>query len=103
MPTSAAAIAFLLISLFLGLIVAKFAVGTAAYFLHISDDGGFGEILLMIAIMVAFQAALIWRRAQPLSPLEKSRDDLYRLPRSRARRGGTTHRSSPRRDRYHRY
>ena len=30
----------LTISLFIGLVVAKFAMGTAAYFLHISDDGG---------------------------------------------------------------
>jgi hypothetical protein len=58
----------LTISLFLGLVAAKFAIGTAAYFLHISDDGGFGEVLIMIAIMVAFQAELIWRRAQALSP-----------------------------------
>ena len=59
----------LTISLFLGLVAAKFAIGTAAYFLHISDDGGFGEVLIMIAIMVAFQAQLIWRRAQSLSPV----------------------------------
>ena len=58
----------LTIGLFLGLVAAKFAIGTAAYFLHISDDGGFGEVLIMIAIMVAFQAQLIWRRAQALSP-----------------------------------
>jgi len=49
----------LTISLFLGLVAAKFAIGTAAYFLHISDDGGFGEVLIMIAIMVAFQAQII--------------------------------------------
>jgi hypothetical protein len=59
----------LTIGLFLGLVVAKFVIGTAAYFLHISDDGGFGEVLIMIAIMVAFQAQLIWRRAQSLSPV----------------------------------
>ncbi len=52
----------------IGLVAAKFAIGTAAYFLHISDDGGFGEVLLMIAVMVAFQAELICRRAQALSP-----------------------------------
>ena len=44
----------------------KFALGTAAYFLHVSDDGGFGEVLFMIAIMVAFQAEIVWRRAQSL-------------------------------------
>ena len=30
----------LTIGLFLGLVAAKFAIGTACYFLHISDDGG---------------------------------------------------------------
>lgn len=64
----------LTIGLFFGLIVAKFAMGTAAYFLHISDDGGIGEILLMIAVMVAFQAELIWRRARGLSPATPDRD-----------------------------
>jgi hypothetical protein len=49
--------------MFLGLILVKFGMGTAAYFAGVSDDGGFGEILLMIAVMVAFQAEIIWRRA----------------------------------------
>jgi hypothetical protein len=39
----------LTIGLFLGLVTAKFAIGTACYFLNISDDGGFGKILVMIA------------------------------------------------------
>lgn len=52
------------IGLFLGLVAAKFALGTAAYFAGVSDDGGFGEILFMVAIMVAFQAELVWRRAR---------------------------------------
>ena len=56
----------LTIGLFLGLVAAKFAIGTACYFLNISDDGGFGEILVMIAVMIGFQAELIWRRAQAL-------------------------------------
>lgn len=56
----------LTITLFGLLIVAKFGLGTVAYFLGASDDGGIGEILLMIAVMVAVQAELIWRRAQPL-------------------------------------
>lgn len=56
----------LTIGLFVGLVVVKFAIGTLCYFLQISDDGGFGEILVMIAVMVAFQAELIWRRAKPL-------------------------------------
>jgi hypothetical protein len=56
----------LTVSLFLGLIVAKFILGTIAYLVKASDDGGIGEILLMIAVMVAVQAELIWRRAQAL-------------------------------------
>jgi len=56
----------LTIGLFLGLVAAKFAIGTACYFLHISDDGGFGEVLVMIAIMIAFQAEIVWRRAKAL-------------------------------------
>ena len=56
----------LTIGLFLGLIAAKFAIGTVCYFLHISDDGGFGEILVMIAVMIAFQAEIIWRRARTM-------------------------------------
>ena len=53
----------LTIGLFVGMVVVKFGLGTIAYFAHVSDDGGFGEILLMIAVMVAFQAEIIWRRA----------------------------------------
>ena len=61
------------VALFLGMVVAKFGLGTYAYFAHISDDGGFGEILIMIAIMVAFQAELIWRRACALGVGTSSR------------------------------
>lgn len=53
----------LTIGLFIGMVVVKFGLGTYAYFAHISDDGGFGEIMFMIAVMVAFQAEIIWRRA----------------------------------------
>ena len=56
----------LTIGLFVGLVAVKFAIGTACYFLKISDDGGFGEVLVMIAIMIAFQAEIVWRRAQAL-------------------------------------
>ncbi len=50
------------ITLFLLLIAAKVALGTVAYVMNVSDDGGFGEILLMIALMMAFEAEIIWRR-----------------------------------------
>jgi hypothetical protein len=61
------------VALFLGMVVAKFGLGTYAYFAHISDDGGFGEILIMIAVMVAFQAELVWRRARALGAHTSSR------------------------------
>jgi hypothetical protein len=61
------------VGLFLGLVAVKFGLGTYAYFAHISDDGGFGEILIMIAVMVAFQAELVWRRARALGARTSSR------------------------------
>ena len=56
----------LTIGLFVGMVVIKWGMGAWAYFNNVSDDGGFGEILLMIAVMVAFQAELVWRRARAL-------------------------------------
>lgn len=58
---------FVTIALFLGLVVAKFAVGVIAYFREIQDGAGFGEIMVMIAIMVAFQAEIVYRRRQHLA------------------------------------
>lgn len=55
------------VALFLGLIVVKFGLGTVAYFAHIDDGAGFGEVLVMIAIMIAVQAELVWRRAKSLA------------------------------------
>lgn len=66
----------LTIALFLGLIVAKFVLGTLAYFAHISDGAGFGEIMLMIAIMIAVQAEIVYRRGQAL------RTSVQRTPQS---------------------
>ena len=66
----------LTIVLFLGLVAAKFAIGTACYFLHISDDGGFGEILVMIAVMIAFQAEIVWRRARVLGARTSDRSPV---------------------------
>jgi hypothetical protein len=56
----------LTIGLFVGLIAAKFVLGTIAYLRDISDDGGVGEVLVMIALMVGLQAEIVWRRARPL-------------------------------------
>lgn len=54
------------VSLFVGLIVIKFALGTLAYFWGIDDGAGFGEVLVMIAIMIAVQAQIIHGRASRL-------------------------------------
>jgi hypothetical protein len=66
----------LTIGLFLGMIVVKFGMGTVAYFTGVSDHGGFGEILLMIAVMVALQAELIWRRARPLGARRSEKESV---------------------------
>jgi len=58
------------------LVLAKFAIGTVAYVVGISDGGGFGEILLMIALMVAFQAQIIWNRAKPLGARASDKDPV---------------------------
>jgi hypothetical protein len=57
----------LTILLFLGLVAAKFAMGVLAYFKGIQDGAGSGEIMVMIAIMVGFQAEIVYRRAQRLA------------------------------------
>lgn len=64
----------LTVGLFLGLIAAKFALGTVAALWHIDDGAGFGEVLIMIAIMIAVQAELIARRARPLRPAKQTTD-----------------------------
>ena len=68
----------LTIGLFVALVAAKFALGTYEYLHGISSHGGFGEVMLMIAVMVAFQAELIWRRARALlerAPLDPGATD----------------------------
>lgn len=56
----------LTVGLFLGLVATKFALGTVAYLLGIDDGAGFGEVLVMIAIMIAVQAEIVQRRALAL-------------------------------------
>lgn len=56
----------LTVALFLGLIAVKFALGTFAYVENVRDGAGFAEVMVMIAIMVAVQAELVWRRGHAL-------------------------------------
>ncbi|WP_312072965.1 hypothetical protein [Atlantibacter sp.] len=52
------------IGLFLGLVTLKFLLGTWLYMNHPQPHSGFGEIIVLIAIMAAVQAQIIWLRAQ---------------------------------------
>ncbi|GAY07873.1 hypothetical protein [Pseudonocardia sp. N23] len=63
--------------LFLAMVVAKCGLGTYAHFAHISDDGGFGEVLIMIAVMVGFQAEIIWNRGRSLGARATSRQTTH--------------------------
>jgi hypothetical protein len=56
----------LTVGLFLGLIAVKFALGAMAAIMNIDDGAGFGEVLVMIAIMIAVQAEIVHRRALAL-------------------------------------
>ena len=58
------------VGLFLGLVAFKFALGTFAYLTHTPYERGIGSVLVMVGIMLAVQAELIWRRAAAL----RSRD-----------------------------
>ncbi|PHV67844.1 DUF1453 domain-containing protein [Williamsia muralis] len=70
------------IGIFVAMVVVKFGLGTAAYLLGNSDHGGIGEIVIMIGTMIAVQAELLWRRAQPLHPRTTDRTDARRTPSS---------------------
>ena len=57
----------LTVGLFLALVLAKFGIGTYEYLAGVRDTGGFGEVMVMIAVMVAVQAEIVWRRAQSVA------------------------------------
>jgi hypothetical protein len=54
------------VALFVGLVATKFALGTLSYVWHVDDGAGLGEVLVMIAVMIAVQAELVSRRAAAL-------------------------------------
>ena len=55
------------IALFLFVVGMKWIVGAVQYLQHRpTGHGGFGEILVLIAVMIALQAEVIWRRARLL-------------------------------------
>jgi len=57
------------IALFLLVVGIKWILGAVQYIEHQpSGHGGFGEILVLIAVMIALQAEVIWRRARLLRP-----------------------------------
>lgn len=61
------------IGLFVALVLVKVVLGFLTYLSGRSDTSGIGEIVLMMAIMVAFQAELLWRRAKPLGARQSDR------------------------------
>jgi hypothetical protein len=63
------------VALFLGLIAVKFGLGALAYGLEVDDGAGFGEVLVMVAVMVAVQAELVYRRSRSLLLTSKQADD----------------------------
>jgi len=68
----------LTIGLFLLLIGAKFALGTWQYMNHQPNQhGGFGEVLILIGLMVAMQAEIVWRRAQALLTPDASQSAAF--------------------------
>lgn len=56
----------LTIGLFLGLVAFKFVLGAVAYLTHTPYESGIGSVLVMVGVMLAVQAELIWRRAQAM-------------------------------------
>lgn len=63
----------LTIGLFVLLVVAKFALGAWQYTAHQpTEHGGFGEVLLLIGIMVGLQAEIVWRRTRSLQQMSSS-------------------------------
>jgi hypothetical protein len=61
----------LTVGLFLGLVAVKFGIGTYEHFAGIAD-AGFGDVMLMIALMVGIQAEIVWRRAENMVGAEQS-------------------------------
>jgi hypothetical protein len=57
----------LTVSLFLALVAAKLGLGTYEYLNGVRDTAGFGEVMVMIAVMVAVQAQIVRNRARDLS------------------------------------
>jgi drug/metabolite transporter (DMT)-like permease len=68
------------IGLFIALVAAKFVIGTIVYLRHIHDDAGMGEILILIAVMIALNAEIVWRRGQPLGARSSSSEVPHATP-----------------------
>jgi hypothetical protein len=57
----------LAVGLFLALVLAKFGIGTYEYLAGVRDSAGFGEVMVMIAVMVGVQAQIVCNRAKRLT------------------------------------
>ena len=71
------------VGLFLALIVVKVGIGAYEFLAHIRSGAGFGEVMTMIALMVAVQAEIVFRRGSSL----RSRGVLLFPPARRGRQG----------------
>jgi hypothetical protein len=60
------------IGLFLAMVAVKFGLGALASIEGVRDGAGFGEILVMLAIMIAVQAEIVWRRGRALTGARES-------------------------------
>jgi len=56
----------LTVSLFVALLVTKIGVGVIAYINHVAAGSSFPQVMVLVAIMIAFQAAIVGRRADAL-------------------------------------
>lgn len=68
------------LSLFIGLLVVKIGMGTISYINGSSNSGTFGDILVMIALMIAFQSEVVWRRAKPLGARRSDKTEPASVP-----------------------
>ncbi|GGL98340.1 DUF1453 domain-containing protein [Nakamurella endophytica] len=71
----------LTVGLFIGMVVVKFGLGTVSHFTGIDDGEGFGEVMVMMALMIAVQAQLMWLRAQRMGAVPAARQQQYAVTR----------------------
>lgn len=70
----------LTITLFVALVGSKFALGALEYAEHAgTSGGGFGEVMLVIALMVALQSEIVWRRVKAASGVRTAPPEVLQI------------------------